>query len=53
MVEKKYVRKDIISFVKSPDTVENKMEIQKLYWDYRKKGLNPKEAWEKAKRGLS
>lgn len=45
--------KDVVSYVKSGETIEYKGQLQELYWKYRKKGLKPKEAWEKAKRVLS
>lgn len=50
---RKQVLKDVVSYVKSGESVEYKKQIHELFWKYRKEGLDPKEAWEKAKRGLS
>ena len=41
--------RDLVSYVKSEESVDYKRQVQELYWKYRKKGFKPKEAWEKAK----
>ncbi len=45
--------RDLVSYVKSGDTIEYKGQLQKLYWEHRKKGLKSKEAWEQAKRDIA
>ncbi len=41
--------KDIISYVKTRNTVENKERVQELFLRCRKIGMAPKTAWERAK----
>ena len=45
--------KDLVSYVKSGDTIEYKGQLQKLYWKHRKKGLKSQEAWKQAKRDIA
>jgi len=45
--------KDLVSYVKSGETIEYKGQLQKLYWKHRKKGIKSKEAWEQAKRDIA
>ncbi len=51
--KKAELMKDLVSYVKSGDTIEYKGQLQKLYWKHRKKGLKSQEAWEQAKRDIA
>ena len=41
--------KDIVSYIKTRDAVENKGRVQELFLRCRKIGIDPKTAWERAK----
>ena len=50
---KKKLIEDVVSDVKSGETIEYKGQLEKLYWKHRKKGLKSQEAWKQAKKDIA
>lgn len=43
---------DIVFYLKLGNTDKDKRKLEKLYWEYKKKGFTSKVAWEKATRNI-